>query len=97
MSVDELIAAASETLAQWYGEEEYHEAGYEQVSERESGGKHDLTDCWVVLKHVFTGRYAEVWFSRSYNDGLQDYSFGAREVYPHVITTTVYKDEPQAS
>lgn len=96
MTPDALLAADSKALDLWFCEEMYEEDGYAEVHHEEKGGKHDCTSHWRVFKHEGTGRCIELAYSTSYNNGTDEYSFHAREVYPHVITTTVYKDKPQS-
>lgn len=81
---------------QWFREWDGEPEGYEKVHEDADPGKHDASNITEVFKHSASGRFLEVSYSRSYNYGWDEYSFSAREVFPHTITTTVYKTEPQA-
>lgn len=91
---DALLKAEQKALYEWYGEDHYLEQGYVEMDHEEEGGKHDCTSHYYVYKDPVSGRFVQLQFSTSYNNGLDDYSFYASEVYPHVVTTTVYKGTP---
>lgn len=78
----------------WFSDNDGEPEGWEEVDREETPGKHDCHDVHLVLKHEASGRFLQVSFSTSYNYGWDEYSFYASEVFPHVVTTTVYKGKP---
>lgn len=84
----------SRALYEFYLEEEYHELGFKEVQTESAPHKHSSSFQTAVLKHAASGRYVRLNFTSDYNNGCDEDSFDASEVYPHVVTTVEYKRKP---